>query len=97
MLKNILIKQYKSVFIDIINEYKNFINKNNGYYNYVKTFNYEIKTITSAFNTLLKQKKNTFGAIFKDDFESILHAIDKVLFNHIKSIFENVSLLLNTK
>ena len=97
MLKNILINQYKSVFNDIIVEYKNILKKNNGYYNYLKIVNYEIKTIISAFKKLISQKKNTFSSIFHDDFESILHAIDKVLFDHIKSIFENVSLLLNTK
>ena len=97
MLKNILINQYKSVFNDIIKEYNNILKKNNGYYNYLKIINHEIKTIISAFKLLLKEKKNTFSCIFDDDVESILHAIDKDLFDHIKSIFENVALLLNTK
>lgn len=95
MLKNILIKQYKSLFKDIVKEYNNILNKNNGYYNYVKIINYEIKTIISAFNKLISTKKNTFTSIFEYDNESILHAIDKDLFNHIKEIFENVSMLLN--
>ena len=97
MLKNILLNEYKSLFKDIMNEYNNIINKHNGYHNYLKIINYEIKTITSAFKTLVEQKKNTFKSIFEDDFESVLHAIDKVLFEHIKSIFESVSLLLNAK
>ena len=95
MLKNILIKEYKDLLNDIIAEYNKILNKNNGYYNYVKIINHEIKTIISAFQTLINQKKNTFKSIFQDDFGSILHAIDKVLFEHIKNIFENVSLLLN--
>ena len=97
MLKNILLNEYKNVFKNIINEYNNIIKKNNGYYNYLKIINYELKTIINAFNTLINKKKNTFSSIFEDDIESVLHAIDKVLFEHIKSIFENVSLLLNTK
>ena len=97
MLKNILLKQYKSVFKDIINEYNNIIKENNGYYNYIKIINYEIKTIISAFKTLISEKKNTFKSIFDDEYESVLHAVDKDLFDHIKSIFENVSLLLNAK
>ena len=95
MLKDILINEYKNVFKNIIKEYNDFLKKNNGYYNYLKAINHEIKTITNAFEVLLKEKKNTFKSIFEDDFESILHAIDKVLFEHIKVIFENVSLLLN--
>ena len=97
MLKNILIEEYKSVFKDIINEYNNIINKNNGYFNYLKIINYEVKTIISAFKTLINERKNIFSSIFEDGFESVLYAIDRVLFDHIKSIFENVSLLLNIK
>ena len=97
MLKNILLNEYKNVFKDIINEYNNIIKKNNGYYNYLKIINYEIKTIVNAFKTLINQKKNTFKSIFEDDLESVLHAIDEVLFEHIKTIFENVSSLLNAK
>ena len=97
MLKNILISQYKERLNDIIKEYNNFLSKNNGYYSRLKIINHEIKLIVSAFNTLIRQKKNTFKSIFKDDFESILHAIDKDLFDMIKSTFENVSLLLNIK
>ena len=95
MLKKILINEYKSLLKDIIKEYHNIIKKNNGYYNYIKIINYEIKLIVSAFEKLIAQKKNTFSSIFENDVESILHAIDKELFEHIKSIFENVSLLLN--
>ena len=95
MLKEILLDGYKSLFMDIINEYNNILNKNNGYYNYLKIIKHEIKEIISAFEMLLVNKKNTFRSLFKDEYESILHAIDKVLFNHIKTIFENVSLLLN--
>ena len=97
MLKNILLKEYENLFKDIINEYNNIINKNNGYYNYLKIIKYEIKAIISAFEVLIDQKKNTFQSIFEDNFESVLHAIDKNLFEHIKSIFESVYLLLNTK
>ena len=97
MLKNILISQYKERLNDIIKEYNNFLSKNNGYYNYLKIINHEIKLIVSAFNTLISQKKNTFKSIFENDFDSILHAIDKDLFDMIKSTFENVSLLLNIK
>ena len=95
MLKNILIDWYKSLFKYIINKYNNIIKQNNGYYNYLKIIDHEIKLIISAFKTLLNKKKNIFNTIFEDDFESILHAIDKVLFEHMKSIFENVSILLN--
>ena len=97
MLKKDLINEYKSFFNFIIKEYKNFINKNNGYYNYLKQINYEIKTITNAFQMLISQKKNIFKSIFEDEFDSVLHAIDKDLFEHIKSIFENVSLIINAK
>ena len=97
MLKSILISEYKNVFKDIINEYENIIKKNNGYHNFLKVFNYEVKTIINAFKVLLNEKKNTFNSIFEDDFASILHAMDKVLFEHIRTIFENVSSLLNTK
>ena len=95
MLKNILISQYKERLNDIIKEYNNFLSKNNGYYSRLKIINHEIKLIVSAFNTLINEKKNTFKSIFENDFESILYAIDKQLFDMIKSIFENVSLLLN--
>ena len=95
MLINILINEYKSLFKDIIKEYIKIINKNNGYCEYLKIIDHEIKLITDAFKTLINQKKDTFKSIFIDDFDSILHAIDKDLFNHIKIIFENVSLLLN--
>ena len=95
MLKNILLKEYENVFNDIMKEYNNIVNKNNGYYNYFKIIKYEIKVITSAFKTLINQKKNTFQSIFEDDSESILHAIDNVLFEHIKTIFESVYLFLN--
>ena len=97
MLKNILLDGYISLFKDIINEYNNILNKNNGYYNYLKIIKHEIKLIIDAFETLISQRKNTFQSIFKDNFESILHAIDKDLFEHIKTIFENVSLLLNNQ
>ena len=97
MLKDILINEYKSLFNVIINEYNNILKKNNGYYNYIKIINYEIKLIVSAFEKLIAQKKNTFSSIFENDVESILHAVDKDLFEHIKSIFENVSLLLSSK
>ena len=97
MLKDILINEYTKLFKDIINEYSNILKKNNGYYNYLKIINYEIKTIISAFEVLLSTKKNTFSSIFDGDVESILHAIDKDLFGYIKSIFERVSLLLNNK
>ena len=97
MLEKVLLNGYISIFHDIINEYEKIVKKNNGYHNYLKIIGYEIKTIVSAFEKLISEKKNTFNSIFKDDFESILHAIDKDLFEHIKSIFENVSILLNTK
>ena len=95
MLKNILLSEYKDMLKSIIKGYKDFLSKNNGYYNYLKIINYEIEAIKSAFNTLIIQKKNIFKSIFENDFESILYAIDKQLFDMIKSIFENVSLLLN--
>ena len=97
MLKDILIKKYKGLFIDIINEYSYIINKDNRYFEYINIFKYEIKTIIDSFETLLDQKKNTFKCIFENDNESILYFIDKDLFKYIKSVFENVSTLLNTK
>ena len=97
MLKEILLDGYKNLFMDIINEYNNIIKKNNCYDNYLKIIKHEIKEIISAFEMLLVNKKNTFRSLFKDEYESILHAIDKTLFNHIESIFENVSLLLSNQ
>ena len=97
MLKNILINEYKSLMNDIFNQYDDFLKKHNGYYNYLKIINHEIKAIKSAFNTLIKNRKNTFRSIFIDDYDSILHAIDKDLFEMIKSAFKNVSLLLDVK
>ena len=97
MLKDILLNEYKSVFKDIIKEYNNIIKNNSGYYNYLKIINHEIKEIISAFEILIKEKKNIFSSVFDDDFSSILHAIDKVLFKNKKKNYENVRLLLNTK
>ena len=97
MLKNILINGYKNVFNDIIVEYSNIIKQNKGYFKYLKIINYELKTIVVAFKTLLNKKKNTFSSIFENNSESILYSIDKDLFEYIKSIFESVSSILNTK
>ena len=97
MLKNILIKEYKNLLNVIIKEYHNILKKNNSYLKYVKIINYEVKLIINAFEKLINQKKNTFKSVFEDDIGSILHSIDKQLFGYIKSIFENVSKLLNIK
>ena len=97
MLKEILLKKYDNLFKDIINEYSNILKRDNHYDKYLRIIMHEIKTIISAFESLLVNKQNTFKSIFESDDESILYFIDKELFGYLKGVFENVSMLLNDK
>ena len=97
MNKSILINQYKGLLIDIINEYRKFFKENNGYYNYKNKAFSEMERIAHSFEMLINQKKDISETIFNDDVESILYAVDSILFDHIKSIFENVRIIINIK
>ena len=97
MNKSILVNQYKGLLIDIINEYKKFFKVNNGYYNYKDQAYLEMEKIAYAFEMLINKKTDISKNIFSDDVESILYAVDSILFNHIKEIFENVKIILDFK
>ena len=95
MDKSILINQYKSLLIDIINEYRKFFKENKGYYNYKEEAFLEIEKIAHAFEVLTHKKIDASKLAFKDNLDSILYAVDSVLFEHMKTIFENVRIILN--
>ena len=95
MNKSILVNQYKSLLIDIINEYRKFFKENKGYHNYKAEALLEIEKIAYAFEELKNKKTNNYKLAFKDNLDSILYALDSTLFNHIKMIFEEVRKILS--
>ena len=94
-MKSILVNQYKGLLIDIINEYRKFFKENKGYSNYKEEAFSEIEKIAYAFEVLTAKKIDTSKTAFKEDLDSILHAIDSTLFNHMKAIFEEVRIILS--
>ena len=98
-MKNIkfLINKNKKILKDIFNEYIELSKKDNHYSKHMGMVNHNIKLISYAFKTLADEKINRFNDIFRKDSDSFLYVIDKGLFEGIKTIFENVSLLLNNQ
>ena len=97
MNKSKLINQYKGLLIDIINEYKKFFEKNNGYYNFKDQAFSELEKIAYAFECLITKKANIVKSAFLDELDSVLYAVDSVLFEHMKEVFENVKAILDYK
>lgn len=97
MNKSKLINEYKGLLIDIINEYRNFFKENNGYHSFKDKAFLEIENIAYAFECLVNKKADTVKSAFLNETDSVLSAIDAVLFNHMKTIFENVKNVLDFK
>ena len=97
MLKSYLITKYKRILKDTLNEYINITKNNNVYSKYMDMVNHNVKLISSDFKTLVDDKINRFNDTFRNDNDSFLYVIDKVLFKRIKDVFDNISAIVNAE